>query len=274
MDSPEQQLESLSQKIEERERLARRRAWLITLIPIIFAGLFLTYTIWQIAQAELKLAQKTSELASVDNEIIFLRTQLPEAQATLGAVQQLTDELQSDLSQAQAGLATASAELTEKQNELTGAGDLIRSACSINAEALKEYSSDYTPQAQVLLYLLETQFYKDIPWNPGGFSEADGFNSPDFALFVLQNAVSGYPLISLDYPPGTLPWNILKVTTAPQNGDIAYYQSGYAMFYFELPVSYGSSETMSCVIGMTPLGVIAQKLGFAQELGFLKVPYP
>ena len=55
METPEEQIESLARKIEQREKLTRRRAWLITLIPVIFAGLFLTYTIWQIAQAEQKL---------------------------------------------------------------------------------------------------------------------------------------------------------------------------------------------------------------------------
>ena len=279
--SEEKDLDQLSHQIEQRERLSRRRAWVISLIPILFAVAFLAYTIWQITQAQTELTQTNAELASVDNEMSDLRTQLPEAQATLTAVQVLAETLEEDLSESQAqllesqaSLATATAQLADAQKELDAARVFAQSACPINEESLKEYSGDFTPQSEVLIYLLEAQLFGNIPWNPGGFSIEEGFNSPDFALFVMQNALSGYPLVSPDYQPGTPPWNILEVTSTPQNGDIAYYQSGYSMFYYELPVSYGSRETMKCVIGMTPLGVIAQKLGFAQELGFLKVPYP
>jgi hypothetical protein len=281
MDSSEEKIESLAQKIEQREKLARRRAWLVTLIPIVFAGLFLAYTIWQIAQAEQQLAKKTSELANVENEISAFRTQLPEAEATLGAVQVVAEELQSELSQSQAdlsqsrsALATATAQLSETQKELDAARVFAQNNCPIDEMVLKEYTSDYTLQAQVLIYLFEAQRNKQIPWNPGGFSETDGFDSPNFALYVLQNAISGLPLVSTDYQPGSLPWNILQSITTPHDGDIVYYQSGYTMFYYELPVSYGSEEKMKCVIGMTPLGIISQQMGFAEDLGALRVPYP
>ena len=282
MDSSEEKdFDQLSQQIEQRERLTRRRAWVISLIPILFAVAFLAYTIWQIAQAQTELAQKNVELASVDNEMSDLRTQLPAVQATLTAVHQDEQALETQLANSQASLATATAQLSvvqsqleDTQAELDAARVFAQSACPINEESLKDYASDDTPQTMVLIYLLEAQLFDQIPWNMNGFSREEGFNSPNFALFVLQNAMPGYPLVSPDVQPGTPPWQILEPTTTPQNGDIAYYQSGYSMFYFELPVSYGSTETMKCVIGMTPLGVIAQKIGFAEELGFLKVPYP
>lgn len=282
MDSSEEKdFDQLSQQIEQRERLTRRRAWVISLIPILFAVAFLAYTIWQIAQAQTELAQTNVELASVDNEMSDLRTQLPAVQATLTAVHQDEQALETQLANSQASLATATAQLSvvqsqleDTQAELDAARVFAQSACPINEESLKDYASDDTPQTMVLIYLLEAQLFDQIPWNMNGFSREEGFNSPNFALFVLQNAMPGYPLVSPDVQPGTPPWQILEPTTTPQNGDIAYYQSGYSMFYFELPVSYGSTETMKCVIGMTPLGVIAQKIGFAEELGFLKVPYP
>jgi hypothetical protein len=281
METPEEQIESLARKIEQREKLTRRRAWLITLIPVIFAGLFLTYTIWQIAQAEQKLSKKTVELVTVERDIAVLRTQLPEAQVTLEAMQVIADNLRTDLSQSQtdlsqsrSALATATAQLSETQKELEAARVFSQNVCPIDEMVLKEYTSDYTAQAQVLIYLFEAQLFKEIPWNPGGFSETDGFDSPDFALFVLQNAIPGLPLVSTDYKPGTRPWNILQPISTPQDGDIVYYQSGYTMFYYELPVSYSSEEKMKCVIGMTPLGIISQQMGFAEDLGVLEVPYP
>jgi hypothetical protein len=282
MDSSEEKdLDQLSHQIEQRERLTRRRAWVISLIPILFAVAFLAYTIWQIAQAQTELTQTNAELASVDEEISSLRTQIPEIQTTLTAVYEDEQALETQLVQSQASLATATAQLADIQSqledtqaELDAARVFAQSACLINEESLKEFASNYTLQDQVLIFLLDAQFSGNVPWNPGGFSMEEGFNSPDFALYTLQNAISGSPLVSPDVQPGTPPWNILETTTTPQNGDIAYYQSGYSMFYYELPVSYGSRETMKCVIGMTPLGVIAQYLGFAQELGFLKVQYP
>lgn len=279
MDSSEEQFKSLSQQIEQREQLARRRAWLITLIPIILAVLFLTYTLWQIAQAEEQLSIRTSQLAAVEDDLTLLRTQVPEAQATFGSVQVLADQLQTELSQARtevaearSALATATAQLSETQKELDAARVFAQNTCPLDETVLKNYVSDYTPQAQVLIYLMEAQ-RREIPWNPGGFSETDGFNSPDFALFVLQNAVPGLPLVSPDYQPGTAPWQILQPTSRLENGDIIYYQSGYTMFYYKLPVGFASRKTIDCVIGMTPLGVISQEMGFAEELGALKVPY-
>lgn len=286
MESSEAQFESLSKQIEEREQAARRRAWLITLIPIFVAVLLLAYTIWQIARAEEKLAAKTTELQSVEGEIDVLRTQLPQAQegisaaqSTVEAVQAYANQLQTDLSQAQtqvaeaqSALATATAQLSDTQKELDSARVFAQNACPLDETVLKDFASDYAPQVQVLLYLMDAQ-RSGIPWKPGGFSPTEGFNSPDFALYVLQNA-TGFPLVSPDIKPGTPPWKILELTPTPANGDILYYQSGYTMFYYELPSAYGSQDTMQCVIGMTPLGIISQQVQFAQNLGALNVPYP
>jgi len=280
MNSSEEQLETLARKIEQRELHVRRRAWLVTLIPIIFAGLFLAYTIWQITI-------KTTQLSAVETKMNAISAQVPKAQATLGAVQTVVEKLQSDLSQAQAdlsrsqadlsksqsALATATAQLSQTQTELDAARVFAQNACPIDEMVLKEYSSNYTPQAQMLVFLLDMQQRK-IPWNPNGFSETDGFDSPDFALFALQNAVSGVPLVSTDYKAGARPWSILKPTRSPSNGDIVYYQSGYTMFYYELPVGFAGREMKKCVIGMTPLGIISQQMDFANWLGVLKVPYP
>lgn len=68
MNSSEEQLETLAQKIEQREQHARRRAWLVTSIPIIFAGLFLAYTIWQISI-------KTTQLSVVETKMNAISAQ-------------------------------------------------------------------------------------------------------------------------------------------------------------------------------------------------------
>ncbi len=269
MNSSEEQLESLSRKIDERERRARRIAWLVTVIPIIFAGLLLAYTIRQISI-------KQAELNQIEKDASVLRTQATQAQAALAIAQ-------TDISQANEVLATATAQLDtttlqlatttaklgDAQLELNQVQAFAGFGCRINDEVLKEYLSNYTTQAQVFGYLQEKQ-YGDVPWNPSGFSETEGFDSPNFALYVLQK----YNLISPDYQPGTLPWQILPTTSIPENGDIVFYESGYTMFYYKLPVEYGSSETRECVLGMTPLRVKSLDINFAKQLGFLKVSYP
>lgn len=262
MDSSEELLESLSRKIEERERLSRRRAWLLTSIPIIFAGLFLAYTIWQITQAEMKLDDTTNKLALIEQDYTDMQTQVPQAQTALVAAR-------TEIAHANSSLATATAQVGEAMSELNRVQAFAEFGCRIDEMVLKEYTSDYTVQAQVLLYLQEIQ-YRDVPWNPGGFSELEGFDSPNFALHVLQM----YNLASSDYLPGTRPWEFLPAASVPGNGDLIYYESGYTMFYYKLPVEYGGSETQECVIGMTPLRVRSLDISFANQRGVLKVPYP
>lgn len=262
MDFSEEQLEALSKKIEERERLSRRRAWLLTGIPVVFALLFLGYTIWQIAQAQTKLS-------AVERDYSSLQTQVPQAQTALAAAQMEVSKADSSLATATAQLATATAQIGEAMSELNRVQAFADLGCHIDETVLKEYTSDYTARAEVLLYLQEIQ-YRDVPWNPGGFSEAEGFDSPNFALFVLQR----FGIASPDYLPGTRPWEFLPVTSVPENGDIIYYEGGYTMFYYELPIEYGGTEMQECIIGMTPLRVRSLKMDFAKQLGILKVPYP
>jgi hypothetical protein len=262
MDFSEEQLASLSKRIAERERAARRRAWVLTGIPVIFALSFLAYTIWQIAQAQVKLS-------AVERDYSGLQTQVPQAQTALAAAQTEASKADSSLATATAQLATATAQIGEAMSELNRVQAFAELGCHIDETVLKEYTSDYTVQAEALLYLQEIQ-YRDVPWNPGGFSEAEGFDSPNFALFVLKK----FNLASQDYLPGTRPWEFLRTTSVPENGDIIYYEGGYTMFYYKLPLEYGGAEMQECVIGMTPLRVRSLKMDFAKQLGILKVPYP
>lgn len=258
--------------MEERERRSRRRAWLVTIIPIIFAGLLLGYTVWQISI-------KQNELNQIEKNTSALRTHVPQAQSTLSAaltaqvaVETAKAQVQIELSQAQIDLSTAQTALAEAEIQIAlkeEAGRVLAEGqCKIDEMVLKEYSSDYTPQAQMLIFLLERQ-QMNIPWNPGGFSEADGFDSPNFALYALERQ----GLMPASVEPGTPPWQLLPTISVPADGDIVYYQSGYTMFYYELPASYGSQAARTCVIGMTPIGIISLPVDFAPPLGYLQVPY-
>lgn len=281
MDKPEEQIEALARNIERRELLARRRAWLLSLIPLMFAGLLLGYTVWQVsgaklelAQTEAKLSNTSSQLDTVESNLTSLQSQLPTAQAALTQVGEQLTQVGEQLTQSQSALETAQQQLDLSQSALaTAQADLdsarafIRNACPINEEVLKEFMSQETPAVQMLRFLLDLQ-RADVRWNPGGFSPEEGFDSPDFALYALQNL--GF---LTDYGRGSRPWNILRPTSSLMDGDLVYYDSGYTMFYYRLPVSYGSSETRECVIGMTPLGIQAQLIDFAESPDYLRAPY-
>lgn len=274
MDTPEEKFESLARNIERRELLARQRAWLLSLVPLIFAGLLLAYTIWQVAGAKLELAQAeaqlsntSSQLDTVESNLTSLQSQLPTAQAALTQVGEQLTQSQSALEAAQQELDLSQSALATAQADLAAARAFVRNACSINEETLKEFMSQETPAVEMLRFLLDLQG-NDIHWNPGGFSLEEGFDSPDFALYALQNL--GF---LAEYSPGTRLWNVLQPASRLQNGDIVYYDSGYTMFYYNLPVSYGSFETMDCVIGMTPLGIQAQLIDFAESPDYLRAPY-
>ncbi|MBI5294101.1 MAG: hypothetical protein HY869_01405 [Chloroflexi bacterium] len=274
MDTPEEQIETLARNIEHRELLARRRAWLLSLVPLVFAGLLLAYTVWQVAGAKLELAQTeaqlsntSSQLDTVESNLTSLQSQLPTAQAALTQVGEQLTQSQSALETAQQELDLSQSALATAQVDLDSARAFIRKACPINVEAIKEFMNQETPAVEMLRFLLVMQ-EDNIRWNPGGFSPEEGFDSPDFALYALQN----FGFLT-DYGRGSRPWNILRPASSLMDGDIVYYDSGYTMFYYNLPVSYGSSDTRECVIGMTPLGIQAQLIDFAESPDYLKAPY-
>ncbi len=274
MDTPEEKFETLARNIERRELLARRRAWLLSLVPLVFAGLLLAYTVWQVAGAKLELAQTeaqlsntSSQLDTVESNLTSLQSQLPTAQAALTQVGEQFTQSQAALETAQQELDLSQSALATAQADLDSARAFIRNACPINEEALKEFMSQETPAVQMLRFLLDLQ-RANVRWNPGGFSLEEGFDSPNFALYALQN----FGFLT-DYSRGSRPWNILRPASRLMDGDIVYYDSGYTMFYYRLPVSYGSSETRECVIGMTPLGIQAQLIDFAESPDYLRAPY-
>ena len=285
MDSSEDEFESLSRRIEQRERQTRRWVWIWTLIPIVVAFLFLAYTVWQIAKAEgnlsranAELEQATQRLATADSNLRELRTQIPAAQATVTAAEATQAKLQADLSKVQVVLATSTAALSRSQSDLaTTTAELGQArvyasdTCKIEPEYLKNYMGNGFLEGQILLYALELQKDK-VPWNEKGSSIEDGFDSPRFAMFVLHHVGK-----LSDQPLNTLPWSILQRIPDPMDGDIVHYEAGYTMFFYrnlgyEVSEDGYSFEPYDCVIGMTPLGIQALKVNFATIIEYLSLP--
>lgn len=269
MDTSPEQLESLTRDIEQFEKKARRRAWLSALVPLLFGAILLGYTIWQIqissqklTEVQSKLNMTSQELSTTTSSLQDTTGQLDQANMTLLETQNKLDSATSELEQARGELERLRQELDQTTQDLKNANLFVANSYPIDIVELKGsplYLSSI--HEEILLDILFMQM-DEVGWNLNGFSEADGFDSPNFAIYVLQK----HGVISLDYLPGTRPWDFLRPIDQPAVGDIIYYEGGYTMFYFEL-------KGESFVVGMTPLGILAQKVNFAPILGYLQVPY-
>lgn len=269
MDTSPEQMESLNRDIEKYEQKARRRAWLSAVVPFLFGVVLLGYTIWQIQNYGQKLVAVQASLeksnAELDASIAALQDtkgKLEQANTELATVQNKLNSTTSELEGIRQELNSTQQELSDTNDALQSANIFLENAYTIDPYDEKNSLSYYPYQADVLYFIQELQ-YAGVKWNPNGFSEEEGFNSPNFTVYVLQHF--GY--VSNNYAVDSAPWQILSPVSEAAIGDIIYYEGGYSMFYFEI-------NREAFVIGMTPLGIIAQQVGFAPILGSLHVPYP
>lgn len=269
MDTSPEQIESLNKNIEQFERKARRRAWLSTVIPLLFGVFLLGFTIWQIQISAQKLADVKNKLSSTSQELtvanaalLSTRTQLDQTNVDLATLQDKLKSTTTELEKTKEELDKINKELDEATQELKDANGFVANAYSINVLDLKGSFLDQFPLQEEVLFDIENLQYAGVGWNRNGFSESEGFNSPNFAVYVLQR----HGLISKSYGGNARPWDILTPVSQPSIGDIVYYEKGYTMFYYEF-----NGEPF--VTGMTPLGIISQKIYFAPILGYLHVPY-
>jgi peptidoglycan hydrolase CwlO-like protein len=319
MTSQQEKFQALLSDAERHERRVQKRTTLFSLIPIVLAGIFLGYTIWQIrnAQADLNSVQEAlsnteknlnettfeyeetqAELAEVQGELSESHAELEDADKQLGQIkadlqtanglvaetQNQLDETTLDLETAQGKLITTQEQVVDLETQLEKLNQDIAFAeeqlqiyqeaetfkpylCNIGPEAVKIWSSylyanHSSTHADVFNHLIRLQL-QGVKFSINGASIQDGFNSPNFAAYILkENGLS-----SPQYVPSKLPWEQLETIRRPGQGDIVYYKSGYTMFNFY-------TENQRCVIGMTPAGIVSLVPDFATIIGSLKVPYP
>lgn len=123
-----------------------------------------------------------------------------------------------------------------------------------NAKSL--LSSVYSSRQERLILDIIRMKMDGVSWKLNGYSPETGFDSPGFAAWLLnKNEI-------LRIEPSRryrLP-EMLPETDNPQIGDLIFYDSGYAMFYFR--DRYGHPFC----IGMTPLGIAALEINFGPRL--------
>jgi len=288
----EEQLQSLVKSAEERESIARRRAALYSLIPIVLASLLLWFTGWQIKEANQELTTVENELQSslqeqedtnmqleqTRQEFDQTRQELETANSQLGQIQQDLESANSQLGQTQQDLEAAKNQLEHTQQEvdeleqrvdelskeLEEATEHFRQAATfrqceyhIDELGLKSLAMELSPPMSDLLFDILFMQRDGVGWKLNGVSPDEGFDSPSFAAYMLQeHFLPG--IFDKRYRLG----EVLPSGDRPRVGSVVFYERGYTMFYFE------DIDNTPFVIGMTPLGIIALKDDFAPVRGY------
>ena len=260
--TPGDQLPVLLERIERREKSARSRAVLYSLLPVGLTVVLLGYTASSVRNAQQQVDALKAEASTYTTQIDTLKknteTYKDQAQSQQGDAEKYKNQV-TDLQ----------AQLAEVQKSLSEAVNLSRSVRPLDYANAKELASRFPGSESLLLDILELR-QRRIKWKLGGQTPQDGFDSPSFAMYILkQKRVSGTELrpgesvsdVSRDL------YNRLPPTTQPKTGDLAFYPGGYAMFYFQ------DQREGSFVLGMTPFGITALKSDFAKPVGYRQVQW-
>lgn len=233
-------VDELLAKLSAKERAARRRAVAYTIIPIILGGA----VVWAAAaRVRALLKQVDAESAQVHK----LDDQLAQAQQELAATKNQLRETTDLLDAARRQLAQTKQQLDAVEKQLRETANLFRSAHPIDPTDLKAILVNNPGAAGTLIQ--EVLRLQKTNWNLTGGTPEEGLNSPAFANYVLRRA-------GLGAPPGHV--------DSPRPGDIVRYSAGTTMFYFI------DAHGKPFVIGMTPVGVVALDVQFAQPIEYLR----
>jgi cell wall-associated NlpC family hydrolase len=236
-------------RVEARQQTARRRAWLTALLPVTLGVAFLAYATWQLQDASRAVAGLRAEAQDHEAKVAALSAEIDERTRT---IEQLQGELKT--------LETSLQETTE----------ITRHVHPIDMVDMKMiFSTVPSNVANVLGTVLE-QRERDVGWRLGGTAPEQGFDSPSFAAFVLERhralppaAAGGADLLSRSRRL----FRDLPTATTPQPGDLVFYPSGYALFYFI------DQRREPFVVGMTPSGIVALDPDFAEPVGVRRPAY-
>jgi len=160
----------------------------------------------------------------------------------------------------------------ELQAQVRMPADTARKVHPVEGSDLKELFSNAGRRAELLSAIYALQ-QRDVVWRVGGTSPKQGFDSPSFAIFVLENhsLVPKGSMSQIHHDVGDeqrLLRTLLKTESSPSVGDVVFYATGLTMFY------YKDRLGRPFVMGMTPVGILCLDPDFAQIVGYGAVPYP
>jgi uncharacterized protein YoxC len=260
--TPGDQLPALLERMARREKSARSRGVLYTLLPVTLTVVLLGYSQSSIRTAQKQMDALKAEAATYTSQIDTLKKNTESYKSQSQSLQGDTENYKNQVGELQS-------QLTETQKALSEAVSLSRSLRPIDYANTKELAGRFPGNESLLQELLDLR-QRRIKWKLGGQSTQEGFDSPSFAMYILkQKRASGIELRSgesLSEASKGL-YEKLPPTTQPKTGDLAFYSAGYAMFYFADP------REGPFVLGMTPVGITALKADFAKPVGYRQVQW-
>ncbi len=260
--TPGDHLPVLLERIERREKSARSRAVLFSLLPV-------TLTVVLIGSMASSVRNAQKEVDALKTEATTYTTQIDTLKKNADSYKNQSQSLQGDTENYKNQVTELQAQLADTQKALSEAVNLSRAVRPIDAANAKELASRFPGSESLLLDILDLR-QRRIKWKTGGQSTQEGFDSPSFAMYMLRQkhapGIELHPGESLSEASHTL-YEKLPPTTQPKTGDLAFYPGGYAMFYFTEP------REGPFVLGMTPFGVAALKSDFAKPVGYRQVQW-
>ena len=260
--TPGDQLPVLLERIERREKSARSRGVLYSLLPVVLTVVLLGYTASSVRNAQKQVDALKSEATTYTTQIDTLKKNAESYKTQSQSLQGDSETYKNQVTELQTQLA-------EAQKALSEAVNLSRAVRPIDSANAKELASRFPGSESLLLDILDLR-QRRFKWKLGGQSPQEGFDSPSFAIYLLrQKRAAGIevrPGESLSEASHSL-YNKLPPTTQPRTGDLAFYSAGYAMFYFAEP------REGPFVLGMTPFGITALKSDFAKPVGYRQVQW-
>lgn len=247
---PPTPIEDLSRalaRIEAGERTARRNVVIASIIPVMLAVALVGFTAYWVQRSA--------------SQVRALNTAKEELATEVDSLQQKNRTLSEQTQQLETLLRDAAA--LSKFTQPMGFADL-------------KYVASTDIQAGRILEVVLRLKERDVKWRLGGRSPREGFDSPGFAAFVLRDlgllpgvqggppgGEGGPPALRTD--PGGWLHKHLPAVEQPRPGDLVFYESGYAMFYFRKP------GAQPFVIGMTPFGITSLVPDFAKRTAVRRV---
>ena len=260
--TPGDQLPVLLERIKRREKSARTRGVLFSLLPVALTVALLGYTSSSVRDVQRQVDALKTEAATYTTQIDTLKKNADTYKNQSQSAQGDSENYKNQVTELQAQLA-------EAQKALSEAVNLSRGVRTIDYGNAKEFASRFPGSESLLLNILDLR-QRRTKWKPGGQSPQEGFDSPSFAMYILkQKRASGIELRageSLSDASRSL-YEKLAPATQPRTGDLVFYPAGYAMFYFADP------REGPFVVGMTPLGIAALKSDFAKPVGYRQVQW-
>ena len=257
MKESEKQLQSLIQRAELRERTARKRAIVYSLVPILLAATLLWFTRYRIIQYQ-------KEAAQYQEEAVTYKNQAAEYQVVAAGYKNQAAEYQKEAAGYKKQVAELKQSLDEIEKRLRQSTKFARHIRKVDWRMAKLLYSRYPRQAE-LFNAIRSMRDEGIGWELGGKSPEEGFDSPSFAAYVLAEM----NLLEVPFSARYRLRELIKETKHPEVGDLIFYETGYTMFYFHFK-GYGRPF---CV-GMTPAGIVALEIEFGPRLlGYGKVRY-